>query len=74
MLIMGPLDDPSLRRAADLDCDITAVSWTMLEALEAIDSALTGRGIRVHLKVDTGMGRWDSILHRSLPRSICSTA
>ncbi|MBC7461143.1 MAG: alanine racemase, partial [Thermoleophilia bacterium] len=63
MLVMGPLDAPSMRRALDLDVSVTVLSETMLEAL--IDDAATngsasraGRPARVHLKVDTGMGRW----------------
>ncbi|MCW2974080.1 MAG: alanine racemase [Thermoleophilia bacterium] len=63
MLVMGPLDAPSMRRALDLDVSVTVLSTTMLEALVDDASAngsvaRAGRPARVHLKVDTGMGRW----------------
>ncbi len=55
MLIMGPLDEPSVRRA------VAVLGEGMLSGLEhaAADGACGGRKVaRVHLKVDTGMGRW----------------
>lgn len=61
MLILGPLDEPSVRRAVDLDVALTVLSEDMLAGLEhaAAGSAWTGKRVaRVHLKVDTGMGRW----------------
>jgi alanine racemase len=61
MLIMGPLDEPSVRRAVDLDVAIAVLGEGMLAGLEhaAADGAWGGRKVaRVHLKVDTGMGRW----------------
>ncbi|MCW2949528.1 MAG: alanine racemase [Thermoleophilia bacterium] len=63
MLIMGPLDAPSMRRALDLDVSVTVLSNTMIDALadEAATNgsvARAGRRAHVHLKVDTGMGRW----------------
>lgn len=64
LLIMGPLDAPGLRRAVDLDVAVTVVGWHMVEALAALaeDAAVaspaTPHRARVHLKVDTGMGRW----------------
>jgi alanine racemase len=53
LLVMGPLDEPSLGRAADLSVSITVLGESMLEAV-----AGCARPLRVHLKVDTGMGRW----------------
>lgn len=61
MLVMGPLDEPSVRRAVDLDVAVTVLSEQMLVGIEqaARDDAWGGqRRARVHLKVDTGMGRW----------------
>ncbi len=61
MLIMGPLDEPSVRRAVDLDVAVAVLGEGMLAGFEhaAADGAWGGRKVaRVHLKVDTGMGRW----------------
>ncbi|MCW2927494.1 MAG: alanine racemase [Thermoleophilia bacterium] len=61
ILVMGPLDEPSLRRAVDIDASVTVLSETMVDDLEraAAGAAWSGRRVaRVHLKVDTGMGRW----------------
>jgi alanine racemase len=61
VLVMGPLDEPSVRRAVDLDVAITVLSEEMLASLEhaAAGGAWSQRRVaRVHLKVDTGMGRW----------------
>jgi alanine racemase len=57
MLVMGPLDAAAMRRAADLDVAVTVLSSTMLESLANVGSSAS-RPLRVHLKVDTGMGRW----------------
>lgn len=61
MLIMGPLDLPSIRRAVELEVSFSVVGMEMLDAVE--QAAKDGffdqsRVARVHLKVDTGMGRW----------------
>lgn len=58
LLVMGPLDASSLRRAADLDVSVTVLSATMLDALDAFPAQPSARFARVHLKVDSGMGRW----------------
>lgn len=61
MLLMGPLDEPSVRRAVDLQVSFAVLGEAMLDGLEraAADGAWRGqRPARVHLKVDTGMGRW----------------
>lgn len=58
LLIMGPLDQAGIRRAVDLDVSITVLSRAMLDSLEAVSPSRTGRQAKVHLKVDTGMGRW----------------
>ncbi|MCW2960040.1 MAG: alanine racemase [Thermoleophilia bacterium] len=60
VLIMGPLDEPSIRRALDLDVSVTVLSDAMAAAVEriAVDGTRRGRPARIHLKVDTGMGRW----------------
>jgi alanine racemase len=70
MLVLGPLDEPSVRRAVDLDVAITVLSEDMLAGLEhaAAGGAWSGRRIaRVHLKVDTGMGRWGVPLDQAMP-------
>jgi alanine racemase len=61
MLVMGPLDEPSVRRAVDLQVSITVLSEAMLVGIEHAAAAgawSANRPARVHLKVDTGMGRW----------------
>lgn len=60
MLVMGPLDAPSIRRAIDLDVSISVLDLGMLAALEQVvsEEQSAARRARVHLKVDTGMGRW----------------
>jgi len=61
MLVMGPLDEPSVRRAVELDVSVTVLSEAMLEGVERAARAgawSSSRPARVHLKVDTGMGRW----------------
>jgi alanine racemase len=61
MLVMGPLDEPSVQRAVDLDVSVSVLGEAMLAGLEhaAADGAWSARrAARVHLKVDTGMGRW----------------
>ncbi len=61
LLVMGPLDEPSLRRAADLSASIAVLGDGMVEALEhaaRTDAFVANRPLHVHLKVDTGMGRW----------------
>ena len=58
ILVMGPLDAPSIRRAIDLDVSFTVLSMAMLDAVESVTSAGGARRARIHLKVDTGMGRW----------------
>lgn len=59
MLVMGPLDVTGIGRAIDLDVSVSILSMRMIDSLEA---ALSQRGRQrrasVHLKVDTGMGRW----------------
>jgi alanine racemase len=55
ILLFGPVHDAAtLRRLAHADVALTLVDEASLEALRA---AGAGRGVRVHLKVDTGMGR-----------------
>ena len=61
ILIMGPLDASSIGRAIDLDVSFTVLSHAMVDALEHVTrerGARAARRARVHLKVDTGMGRW----------------
>lgn len=58
ILILGPLDTPSLRRARDLDVAVTVTGERMLKALAHVGNDGAGRSLKVHLKVDTGMGRW----------------
>jgi alanine racemase len=57
LLVMGPLDAAAMRRAADLDVAVTVLSNQMVDALPHVGGTAS-RPLRVHLKVDTGMGRW----------------
>lgn len=56
ILLLGPLAGDGWRAALDLDLDLTA--WTP-GAIASAASASAGRAVppRVHLKLDTGMGR-----------------
>jgi alanine racemase len=54
---MGPLDAAAMRRAADLDVAVTVLSTQMVDAVPHVGGTAS-RPLRVHLKVDTGMGRW----------------
>ena len=59
--VMGPLDEPSVQRAIELDASVTVLSESMLQGVERAAAAgiwNAARPARVHLKVDTGMGRW----------------
>lgn len=58
LLVMGPLDQVSLRRAIDLDAATTVLSMEMVDGLASAVASRPGKPARVHLKVDTGMGRW----------------
>lgn len=61
MLVMGPLDPAGVRRAIDLDVSFAVVHAGTIDALATLSAAgeIGGRrSARVHLKVDTGMGRW----------------
>lgn len=51
LLILGPLTLPELQQALDADADI--VAWTD----GILDAAIALGGARVHVKLDTGMGR-----------------
>ncbi len=68
---LGPLDAGSMRRARELDVAVTITGQAMLEHLSALaesmsvapgvtldDRGAVERPLAVHLKVDTGMGRW----------------
>ncbi|HKI57210.1 MAG TPA: alanine racemase [Trueperaceae bacterium] len=55
ILLFGPVyDGATVRRLADADVALTLADADGLAALQA---ARAGRAVRVHLKVDTGMGR-----------------
>ncbi|MEH3055310.1 MAG: alanine racemase [Patulibacter minatonensis] len=51
LLVLGPLTPPELERALAVDADV--VAWTD----EVLDAAVGLGGARVHVKLDTGMGR-----------------
>jgi alanine racemase len=51
LLVLGPLTPPELERVLAVDADI--VAWTD----EILDAAIALGGARVHVKLDTGMGR-----------------
>jgi alanine racemase len=52
--LLGPSDDWSAVAAADVDLSVSA-QWALAKTVEAAQA--TGRPTRVHLKVDTGLGR-----------------
>jgi alanine racemase len=56
VLVMGPLVGDELRRAVAADADVAVWTAAALPALGRV-AAATGRRPRVHLKLDTGMGR-----------------
>ena len=56
ILVMGPLRDDEWARAAAAGVEITAWTPSAVESARAAFAA-TGRPARVHLKLDTGMGR-----------------
>lgn len=62
MLVLGPLDPAGVGRAVDMDVSVTVLSERMVAGLEHAATAAGRRAsrkpVRVHLKVDTGMGRW----------------
>lgn len=51
LLVLGPLTAPELERALAADADV--VAWTD----DVLDAAVALGGARVHVKLDTGMGR-----------------
>lgn len=58
ILVMGPLDRSGMMRAAHADIDVTMLSEGMVRQATELGTSTGGRPLRVHLKVDTGMGRW----------------
>jgi alanine racemase len=52
--LLGPADDWTSVAAADVDLGVNA-TWALDKAIDA--SASTGHPTRVHLKIDTGLGR-----------------
>jgi alanine racemase len=52
--LLGPSDDWSAVAAADVDLSVSA-RWALAKTVETAQA--TGRPARVHLKVDTGLGR-----------------
>lgn len=58
ILVMGPLDHASIERARSADIDVTVLSAAMVDAVVNGSAERGIRPLRVHMKVDTGMGRW----------------
>lgn len=52
--LLGPSDDWHAVIAADVDVSVNA-RWALDRAIEA--ASVLGRAVRIHLKVDTGLGR-----------------
>jgi alanine racemase len=52
--LLGPNDDWTAVAAVNVDLGVNA-RWALAKAVEA--AAVTGRATRVHLKIDTGLGR-----------------
>ncbi len=59
VLVLGPVPLDGLGEAVQAGLDITLYNRESLEALRRLDpaSVAPGRGVRVHLKVETGTGR-----------------
>lgn len=55
ILIFGPLDQDDLALAIEADADM--VAWTP-DFMRRVSAAGTSRESRLHIKLDTGMGRW----------------
>ncbi|HTR69574.1 MAG TPA: alanine racemase [Mycobacteriales bacterium] len=58
--LIGPTEDWSAVVAADVDVSVSA-QWALAKAVSA--SRASGRPARVHLKVDTGLGRAGATVH-----------
>jgi alanine racemase len=58
ILVMGPISGRDVARARDADLDLTA-----------FDDAIP-EGVRVHIKLETGMGRWGLAELPSLPAEV----
>lgn len=58
LLVMGGLVADEAARAAELRCAVTVSDAGMIVVLQAAAAALGGVPLPVHLKVDTGMGRF----------------
>lgn len=54
ILVLGPLDGPDLLLAIEADADI--VAWTA-GFVRRVDALARSKAVRLHLKLDTGMGR-----------------
>jgi alanine racemase len=54
LLVMGALSAPELPLAVEADADV--VAWSE-EFVRAASRAASGRPLRIHVKLDTGMGR-----------------
>jgi alanine racemase len=52
--LLGPSDDWTALAAANLDLGVNA-GWALAKAIEA--ATATGRATRIHLKIDSGLGR-----------------
>ncbi len=66
MLVMGPLDRSGMERAAHADVDVTVLSPSMVRHACELASTTGARALRVHLKVNTGMGRWGVPLDQAI--------
>ena len=56
VVVLGPVDASDLDRIRDLDGEVTITHPELLHAV--LERATPEHPIRLHLKVDTGMGRW----------------
>jgi len=56
VLVMGALTGADAREAVDADADVVAWSGALVDELATL-AARAGRPARVHVKLDTGMGR-----------------
>ena len=57
ILVMGYTPAAAAGAAVTYDLTLTVVSWEVAQALSAVANA-AGKQIPIHVKVDSGMGRW----------------
>jgi alanine racemase len=57
VLLLGPCDVTEVRRALELNVEISVAGAELLDAIDVV-AAEMGRSARIHLKIDSGMHRY----------------